>query len=295
MPLRIVQSKQNSRLKLLRQALARPGCNGLAVGVEGANLLSEALRSGLHASTIFVAEGSEHLVDQMTGRGTLYPLSDKTEILVLPRRLLDAAQTTEAPQPIAALIDAPQWQWSDLEAVESAHGSIARQTARQRQGPILVLAAVQDPGNLGTILRSAEAFGAAGVLSLPGTVSVWNPKTLRASAGSAFRVPVVAARPDEAFAWLQASGRRIWSTAVDEAQSVTAVDLTTPLALIIGNEGGGVAAEIAAQAHGLLTIPCPGAVESLNAAVATSILLYEVARQRTNSSLPLPRPRGAKQ
>ena len=178
MPVRIVQSKQNARLKELRQGAAPSRARGwqAASGIEGPNLLEEALRAGLRVKTIFVAQGAERLLDALcTCRRT-------TEILRLPKKLLDSALATETPQPVAALVEPPDWTW--------AH---AAEPAPQGERLVVVLAGIQDPGNLGTILRSAEAFGATGVVSLPGTVSAWNPKAVRASAGSVFRVPLLAA------------------------------------------------------------------------------------------------------
>jgi TrmH family RNA methyltransferase len=270
MPLRIVQSKQNSRLKQLRRALAQPlreaGEDGrFLVGIEGPNLLGEALRAGRDLECVFVAREAERLLDDL-------PLSPNTEVLLVPRKLLDSALSTEAPQPIAALVEPRIWAWEDLLG--------GRRTAAPL---ILVLAGIQDPGNLGTMLRSAEAFGATGVVSLPGTVNAWNPKAVRASAGSIFRVPLMAASAEECFLRLHEDDVTLWATATHHAKEANRADLTRPVALIIGNEGNGVAAEIAAQADGAITIPCPGPVESLNAAVAAGVLLYEAARQRAVS------------
>ena len=270
MPVRIVQSKQNARLKELRRALAQPlresSRDGRALaGIEGPNLIAEALRAGLRLACVFVAEGAESLLEAL-------PLPPQTEILLLPRALLDSALATEAPQPIAALVAPPDWTWTGLLGGE-------RRTAPL----VVVLAGLQDPGNLGAILRSAEAFGANGVLSLPGTVSAWNPKAVRASAGSVFRVPLLAVSAEDCFARLREAGVTIWTTcasAARGAQPADRVNLAGPVALIIGNEGNGVHDELAAQADGAITIPCPGPVESLNAAVAAGVLIYEASRQR---------------
>jgi len=260
MPVRVIQSKQNPRLKELRRALAAP-CSPPAglVGIEGPNLVAEALRAGLAIDCLFAAEDAESLLAAL-------PIPAETEILLVPRELLSAALTTENPQPIAALVAPPAWDWQDL----------FRGTEQ-----ILVLAGLQDPGNLGTILRSAEAFGSTGIVALPGTVSPWNPKAVRASAGSVFRVPLVAANAADCFARLRAAGVTVFTTAVHEAKAAHEAPLDKPFALLIGNEGNGVPAELAAQADAALTIPCPGPVESLNAAVAAGILLYEASRQRS--------------
>ena len=267
MPVRIVQSKQNARLKELRRALAAPGREasgprrGLA-GIEGPNLIEEALRAGLHVPCVFAAQGFENLLESL-------PLPPDTEILLMARELLDSALATESPQPVAALVEPPDWTWAHIV---DRHREIVPL--------VVVLAQIQDPGNLGTILRSAEAFGADGVLSLPGTVSAWNPKAVRASAGSVFRLPLLASSVDECFMHLREAGAKVWTTTIHAAEPADLVDLAAPVALIFGNEGNGVPAELAALADGSLTIPCPGSVESLNAAVAASVLLYEAARQR---------------
>lgn len=276
MPIRIVQSKQNLRLKELRRALADPGRDargavgrdgrGLA-GIEGPNLLEEALRAGLRVASVFVAQGAERLLDE------LRLLPAETEVLLLPRDLLNSALATETPQPVAALVEPPGWGWADLLGLGG----------RSKAAPlIVVLAGLQDPGNLGTILRSTEAFGATGVVALPGTVSAWNPKAVRASAGSLFRLPLISASAEECFARLREAGVKIWTTALREAEATDRIDLAGPVALVIGNEGNGVPGELAAWADGAVTIPCPGPVESLNVAVAASVLLYEASRQRRN-------------
>jgi TrmH family RNA methyltransferase len=148
---------------------------------------------------------------------------------------------------------------------------------------IVVLSGIQDPGNLGTILRSAEAFGATGILCLTGTVSRWNSKAMRASAGSVFRLPVLASSESKAIQHLREAGIRTVAAMAREAEPLNEFDLTGPIALFIGSEGSGLSSEIAAQCDARITIPCPGPVESLNAAVAASVLLYEASRQRAES------------
>jgi len=271
MPFRIVQSKQNSRLKQLRRALIKPlreplhgsiGDELLLAGIEGPILLEEAQRAGLRIECVFVAQGAERLLDPLS-------LAPGIDVLQVPANVLSAVLATETPQAIAALVVPPVWTWEHI--LES----------RRRSAPlVLVLAGLQDPGNLGTILRCAEAFGASGIISLPGTVSEWNPKAVRASAGSVFRLPVLAAEPEDAIPRLHKHEIALWTTLSQRATPASEVNLARPIALIVGNEGSGVPAALAARADGFLTIPCPGPVESLNAAVAAGILLYEASRQR---------------
>jgi TrmH family RNA methyltransferase len=267
MPVRVVESKDNARLKELRKAMAASGRSAQGrVGIEGPHLIEEALRAGLRVTTIFIAQEDERLLSALR-------VPPEIEILRLPAKLLDSALATETPQPIAALVDPPAWAWAHLLGARPKGAEL-----------VVVLAGIQDPGNLGTILRSAEAFGAAGVVSLPGTVSAWNPKAVRASAGSVFRVPLLAASERECLEELHEAGLKVLATTVHAAQPAELVDMAGPVALIIGNEGSGVADELAAKADARVTIPCPGPVESLNAAVAASVLLYEAARQRATRS-----------
>ena len=265
MPVRIVQSKQNSRLKELRRAFARPtrGPNG-AIGIEGPNLLAEAVRAGLRIPCVFATRETEPLLRQIS-----FP--DETEVLLMSNEVLGSALATETPQPVAALVEPPDWTWSHLLG-----------DGRNAAPLILVLSGLQDPGNLGTIVRSAEAFGASGILSLPGTVSAWNPKAVRASAGSIFRLPLLAAGASDAFRQLQVAGIKTLATTAHDARPADSIDLIQPVALLIGNEGSGIPDELFSAAKGAITIPCPGPVESLNAAVAASVLLYEASQQRAS-------------
>jgi TrmH family RNA methyltransferase len=258
--IRIVQSRQNSRVKELRFGLAQATRTDQGrVSIEGMHLIQEALRSGLQVPVVFIREGDEDLIDALE-------LPPNSEILALPPDIFFSAVSTESPQGIAALVDPPDF---SLESVFAAPSPL-----------IVVAAALQDPGNLGALIRSAEAFGASGVLTLPGTASPWNAKTLRAASGSLFRLPVVAVREPELLAALRTGGIPILATAASASSSMP--DLTGPAAILIGNEGAGLSASLLAAADAVVSIPCPGPVESLNAAVAASILLYEASRQRAH-------------
>jgi TrmH family RNA methyltransferase len=229
------------------------------IAVEGLHLVHEAVKSGLKLDTLFLQEGHEDLAQQ-------FP-SANAEILILTQDLFASAAMTEHPQGVAALVEAPQFQ---MEAMfPTAPGP----------APLVVVAAgLQDPGNLGTLVRSAEAFGATGMILLPGTVSLWNAKTLRASSGSAFRLPVLAQTADAAFTALRDQGIRILAAVARDGDREA--DLRGPSALLIGNEGSGLPQAWVDQADARVTIPFRGAVESLNAAIAGSVLLYDAMRQR---------------
>lgn len=262
----LVTSRANARVKQLRAAFAEGGRGsaGELVAIEGEHLLQEAVRSGLRVETIFVSERRE--VPAWVPRAT-------------PRlRLADAvfasAMETRSPLGVAALVAPPRFVLNDV--------------LRSERPLVLIAAGLQDPGNLGTLVRSAEAFGAHGVLLTPGTVSQWNGKAVRSSAGSVFRLPVVACAAEEVRS-LRERGVTLMAAVRDgdgesQTQAVTDTDLLQGAALMVGNEGAGLAAEWLAMADRRVTIPCPGPVESLNAAVAGSVLLYEASRQRATAA-----------
>jgi RNA methyltransferase, TrmH family len=251
---RRVESQQNGRIKELRAALAR-GARTPHIAVEGLHLIEEAVKSDLKLHTVFVRSGDEGLLEHLE-------LGD-AEVLIVPEHVFLSATITEHPQGIAALAEAPKF---TLQAM--LHGI-----------PLVVISAgLQDPGNLGTLVRSAEAFGATGMILLPGTVSLWNAKTLRASSGSAFRLPVIALTADDAFAALREAGVQVCAAVARDGDSEA--DFRGPCALLLGNEGSGLPDAWIAAADARVTIPCPGPVESLNAAVAGSVLLYDAMRQR---------------
>jgi RNA methyltransferase, TrmH family len=261
MGLDVISSRTNARVKQLRAAFqGHARLSGGLVAIEGDHLLEEALRSGMVLKTVFVSERRE--TPKIVPRGV--------EVLRLAEEVFGSVVETQSPQGVAALLVPP------VSALDDVLGS--GETAPL----ILIAVGLQDPGNLGTLVRSAEAFAATGVLTTPGTVSAWNQKALRASVGSVFRVPVVAVDASE-IEGLKRRGVRLVAAVGAEGDGVVAaqeMDFTSACALMIGNEGAGLAGEWMAMCDARVTIPCPGAVESLNAAVAGSLLLYEASRQR---------------
>jgi TrmH family RNA methyltransferase len=265
----IVQSRQNARVRELRAAFTQNNREpSEVIALEGEHLLAEALRSGLRLRTVFIRDDPDHRTLRRLERLSLPP---DIPIVSLTPAVFASAVETESPQGIAALLEPPHF---SLGQILSGPNPL-----------VVVVAALQDPGNFGTLVRSAEAFGASGVIALPGTVTIWNGKALRASAGSAFRVPVVLEKPGPAAAALAERNIPLLAavprSADPEAASCTQVNLAQPAALLIGNEGSGLSDDLLDRATSRIAIPTPGPVESLNAAVAAAVLLYEAARQRT--------------
>jgi TrmH family RNA methyltransferase len=236
---------------------------GLALA-EGVRLVEEALASGV---TLRGAAASPALEGTLRGKALKAALTGQgVQVEDLTDPELETLADTEHPQGIIAVIEPKRWTLSDIRVNPGA--------------TILVLDGVQDPGNVGTMLRTALGLGAAGVVALKGTADLTNPKVIRGAMGASFRLPAVSAAPDEFIAWARLQRAQIWVTdAAGETENwcVGRGD-RPPLALVVGNEGAGIGASLAAAADRRIAIPLARGVDSLNVAVAAGILLYEVTR-----------------
>ena len=255
----VLTSPANPLLKEVRRAVARGGLtvDGYMVA-ETFHLLEEALRSGLEIKAILAADSAHSAVrDRLHGQTGI-------RVAVVADSVFQRLAATESSQGVIALARPPSWTLEDTLLGHSL---------------VIVLDGLQDPGNAGAIVRAAEAFGATAVLFTKGTVSPFNPKSLRASAGSLFRVPFVhdldATQTRDA---LERSKIAVYAAMPSGANPPAAADLTQKCAIVIGSEGHGVSEQMRCGAIGL-SIPTVG-VESLNSAVAAGILLYEAQRQR---------------
>ena len=257
-----ITSAANPLLQDVRRAIRRGGltAEGWAVA-ETIHLLDEVLRSPCEVKVVLAAESAWDAVARL---GRLRGIRAVT----LADKLFQSISGTQTAQGVMALVQPRAWQFEDLFGAAPL---------------VVVLDGLQDPGNAGAVVRAAEAFGATGALLLQGTASPHNPKTLRASAGSLFRVPVLyGMQPAAARDALEGHGLALYA-AVPARQGAasrlpTEADFRRPCALIIGGEARGVGPELRPAATDV-SIPTV-AVESLNAAVAAGILLYEARRQR---------------
>ena len=151
-------------------------------------------------------------------------------------------------------------------------------------GPVLVLVDISDPGNAGTLVRAAEAAGCAGVVFAGSSTDPFGPKAVRAAAGSIVRLPVSeGAEVSTVLDELRSAGRTLVATVVNGGAAPEATDLSVPVAILIGSEAHGLSSEIIAACSATITIPMQSAVESINAAVAGAVVLFEAARQRRNA------------
>ncbi|MBA3445113.1 MAG: RNA methyltransferase [Gemmatimonadales bacterium] len=237
---------------------------GLALA-EGVRLVEEALAAGIDIRGAAVSPALEAttrgkaLKAELTGRGLRVEEVSDLE--------LDALTDTEHPQGITAVIQPKDWSLADIRLLPGL-------TA-------LVLDGVQDPGNVGTMLRTALGLGAAGVVALKGTADLTNPKVIRGGMGATFRLPSISAAPEELVAWGRLQRAEIWVAAAG-GEAASRLPRRTPdrppVLLVVGNEGSGVGPILAAAANRRVGISLAPGVESLNVAVAAGILLHEVTR-----------------
>ncbi len=226
--------------------------------VEGPTLVAEALDSGAELECLFVGPGPKPpVVTRAVAAGV--PVFD------LAPGVLERAAGTVTPQPVLAIA-----RTLDVDLGELAGASL-----------VVVCVDVRDPGNLGTVLRSAEAAVVGGIICCDGSVDVYNPKCVRASAGSLFHTRIVArGEPVKVLGTLREWGLRRLGTRAGDGQPYYRVDLTAPTALVLGNEAHGLSGSVAGALDGWVSIPMEGRAESLNVGMAAAVLCFEAARQR---------------
>ncbi len=265
--LRMVAGKHNPLLKQLRKAFAESALTeDDCLAIEGLRVVEEAIRSGLKFAAVFFAESADALAQRL-----LPQLGAQVDCITVPDTLLKAALPSEAPQGVAALVKV---------RMHTLHQALAAPV------PLLLVAAgLQDPGNLGTLIRSAEAFGASALLLTQGTVSAYNAKVVRSAAGSVFRLPLLNLALEDAMTELRAHGVKLVATSSHRGKPVCEADLSAPIAIFIGNEGAGLPKALVERMDEAVLVPHTEQVESLNAAVAGSIVLYEASRQRAAAQI----------
>jgi len=251
---------RHPKVQRLRRLLSRRSARDAerAFVVEGIKVLAEAIDGGAGVESVYLASGtSANLAERACDAGaSLYEFAPG---------VIERVSDTVTPQPVMAVVtfvDRPR------EALRDA-------------GLLVVAVDIRDPGNAGTVLRSAEAAGAGGVIFCEGSVDAYNPKTVRASAGSLFHVPLaLGGSPDDVLDDLGRWGFRRLATTAAGGSDYTEIDLTRPVALVLGNEANGLSPQIDDRVDERVTIPMAGRTESLNVGMAAAVLCFEAARQR---------------
>lgn len=258
-----IASNLQSTVRDLQRRKAR-GRRGLAV-LEGVRLVEEALAAGLEFKGALV---SPDLARTTRGQALTVELaSHAVTVEEVGSRAFGDLAGTDTPQGILAVVQPRAWALADVTG-----------------GPVLVVDGVQDPGNVGTLIRTAHALGAAASLLLRGSADPMNPKALRAAMGATFRHPVVQVDDGPFITWARERAVTLWAAAADGVPIARALDTNHSrqelIAVIVGNEGAGIRPQLNAIAAQRVAIPLSRGAESLNVAVAAGILLYEVVRGR---------------
>jgi RNA methyltransferase, TrmH family len=248
--------KHNPKLIEIRKAIRQGSLtsDGL-LPIEGSILLEEAQRSGIDVVDIFYRKGTE------------LPAVHRASIFEVNPDVFATIQDTEHSQGLIATVRPPQYGLADV--------------LRASPQLVLILSRLQDPGNVGTILRIGESFGSTGCIALRGTAGFYNSKVVRASAGSIFRFPHTGpAGLAETVTALRSRNLALIATSPRASQTIEEWDWRTPTAIFVGNEGQGLSSEELDQCDTVLCIPQKDAVDSLNSAIATAVILYEASKQR---------------
>lgn len=233
--------------------------------IEGARFVEEAFEAEAQVEAVFVSEELKNIgskLSSMIEKATCSKYSVTEKVF---REISD----TETPQGILAIVG---MQKNDLSAAKNGNGLF------------VVLDSVRDPGNMGTIIRTADAAGFSGAIACKGCVDVYNPKVLRSTMGSIFHMPVYSGfETTEAIKLLKANGITVYASHLKGNSSIYDVNLTANAAIVIGSEAEGISDETAGAADVLVKIPMPGKAESLNASVAAAVMIFESVRQRSQA------------
>ena len=254
--MREIRSKDNKIWKRCEQLTMRKyrDRSGLYL-IEGENLLDEAIRNHVRIETVLVREDCQKAL----------PPEAADKAFLLDARLFDKLAQTVTSQGILAVVAKAEVRKEDFIGLPGSN--------------FIVLDRLQDPGNIGTILRTADAAGYRLAILMKGTADVYAPKVVRAATGSLFRMPVVSMASTEGLVeFTRAAGKKLTATCLDAQRCYYDEDLTHDIALVIGNEGSGVAPALIESSELRIKIPMQGNIESLNAAVAAGVLMYEAMR-----------------
>lgn len=254
-----ITSVQNASIKLAKELLKKKAArkkHGLFI-VEGIRAVKE-IPNNITIQTLLVSDTIEE---------KMYEMIQAKEVLVMPENLFQTLSDTTTPQGIMAIVQKVDVPLSELI---------------MQEGPYLLLENLQDPGNLGTIIRTAHAFNFKGIFMTKGCVDLYSPKVVRSTMSSLFYMPIIMDGEIEDYIdYLKSNGKKIYTTALNEkAQWIQEIQFDNNMILVIGNEGNGVSDYCLEHTDYTMMIPMPGGAESLNASVATAVCMYEVIRQQ---------------
>lgn len=259
----VIQSKDNNIIKETKKLKEkRFRVEKEQFLIEGFRFVEEALKSNFEVHAIFL---SEEALDKWKSFKMDEKLQPDSKLYIVKEPVLKLLSSTETPQGVVAIVN---------NKVNNLNTN---------QGFYVLVDRLQDPGNLGTIIRSAHAAGSSGVILTKGTVDVYNEKTLRSTMGSVFNIPIIEDKDFSVLNSLRANGFKLIVSSLEKSEDFYEVDLTGKVIIAVGNEGSGISDEIYSLGDVRVKIPMPGGAESLNAAAAASIMIFETVRQKLTS------------
>ncbi|MFA5576265.1 MAG: RNA methyltransferase [Tissierellaceae bacterium] len=266
--MQVISSIKNPLIKNIRSLhRRRERFKNKAFIIEGIKVVAEALEQGYPIRNIIY---TDQLLAVKDGEELFKKIQDLPNTIYVADKVFKEISDTENPQGLLAIAE-----MKNLKIEEIKMGGL----------PFLIyLNRLQDPGNMGTIIRTADAFKADGIIIGQGSVDPYNPKVVRATMGSIFRLPIIYEPQDyEDLEHLKARGLHIYSSSLEGSRPIYHIDFQRGFVLVIGNESNGIDEKIAAMSHSLIKVPMPGGAESLNAGIAASIIMYEAMKQRANN------------
>ncbi|SKA08194.1 TrmH family RNA methyltransferase [Selenihalanaerobacter shriftii] len=264
----IISSAQNSKVKFLRSLYRKKyRRKHKKFLLEGSRIITEALKENVDIYQVFY---SDQFLDRQSNKELINRLKSQTEVIQITDSLLKDIADTETPQGIIAIVNQPEFELNEFLADDNDF--------------FLIIDQVQDPGNLGTIMRTADGAGVDGIFILKGTVDIYNLKNIRATMGSIFRLPIFNLdRPENIKEVLQTEDIQVVAGEITTNDYYYDLDYRKPTALVVGNEGSGIRNEVLDLVDHKVKIPLNSGIDSLNVAIATGVMLYEVVRQRKKS------------
>lgn len=254
-----IQSKDNILIKDVKKLKEKKHRNeSCKFLIEGFRFVCEGLESSFEVPLVFISENAK---DRWASFDVQSKLQKETKVYTVTDQILKSISSTDTPQGIVAVVN---------------NKSISLDN---KQGFYILVDKVQDPGNMGTIIRTAHAAGALGIIVTKGTVDIYNEKTLRSTMGSIFHIPIIHDDNLSQLGFLRSNGFKLVVSSLDTDNNFFDVDLRNKSIIAVGNEGSGVSKELLDMSDISIKIPMPGGAESLNVSIAASIMMFEVIRQ----------------
>lgn len=255
-----IQSKDNCLIKDIKKLKEKKHrTQNSKFLIEGFRFVCEGLQSDFEVPLVFISENAK---DRWESFNVQSKLQKETKVYSVTDQVLKSISSTDTPQGIVAVVN---------------NKSI---NVENKQGFYILADKVQDPGNMGTIIRTAHATGALGIIITKGTVDIYNEKTLRSTMGSIFHIPVIQDDSLSQLNFLKNNGFKLIVSSLDTDNNFFDVDLRNKSIIAVGNEGNGISKELLDMSDVKIKIPMPGGAESLNVSIAASVMMFEVVRQK---------------